>query len=125
MREKEKGGAREIGMAEMNVGLVNASERPVINNPEHSPETAENTCSGAVDEVNIMLFTAPTCPNCRAARAVLEKAGVKYVSFNSIDVKELVAKYGVKQAPTLIVDDGDCFKKYKGVSEIKGWLAAR
>ena len=35
---------------------------------------------------------------------------------------DLVKKYGVKQAPTLILDNGDSFEKYRGVSDIKGWL---
>lgn len=110
-------------MGEKNDGFVNAAGKPAINNPEHYPETAEKASSGAVDEANILLFTAPSCPNCRAARAVLEKAGVKYTAYNSMDVKELVVKYGVKQAPTLIVANGGRFDKFRGVSDIKGWLA--
>jgi len=121
----EKGDVKTSEMGEKNDGFVNAAGKPAINNPEHSPETAENTGSGAVDEANILLFTAPSCPNCRAARAVLEKAGVKYTAYNSMDVKELVVKYGIKQAPTLIVANGDRFDKFRGVSDIKGWLATR
>ena len=37
----------------------------------------------------------------------------------------LVEKYGVKQAPTLVLVDGDSFEKYRGVSDIKGWLMHR
>ena len=31
-------------------------------------------------------------------------------------------QYGVKQAPTLVLVHGDEFEKYRGVSDIKGWL---
>ena len=41
---------------------------------------------------------------------------------NSNEEKELVMKYGVKQAPTLVLINGDSFEKYRGVSDIKGWL---
>ena len=34
----------------------------------------------------------------------------------------LIGKDGVKQAPTLVVFNGEEFEKYRGVSDIKGWL---
>ena len=44
---------------------------------------------------------------------------------NANEEKELVGRYGVKQAPTLVLIDNDGFVKFKGVSEIKGWLMNR
>jgi len=38
---------------------------------------------------------------------------------------DLANQYGVKQAPTLVVTQGDEYTKYKGVSEIKAMLTAR
>ena len=73
----------------------------------------------------ILLFKTPTCPNCKAASALLDKAGVPYTPLNSNEEKELVMKYGVKQAPTLVLIHGDTFEKYRGVSDIKGWLMNR
>jgi len=35
-----------------------------------------------------------------------------------------VAKYGVKQAPTLIIDNHGDIERYRGVSDIRGWLKA-
>ena len=72
-----------------------------------------------------ILFKTPTCPNCKAAGALLDKAGVEYLAMNADEEKELVEKYGVKQAPTLVLLDGDNFEKYRGVSDIKGWLMKR
>ena len=37
----------------------------------------------------------------------------------------LVNKYGIRQAPTLIVPGSDSFEKYRGVAEIKNWLKER
>jgi len=73
---------------------------------------------------SILLFKTPTCPNCKAAAALLDKAGIRYTALNANEEKELVEKYGIKQAPTLVLtkNDGDGFEKYRGVSDIKGWL---
>ena len=79
-------------------------------------ETAATTTRRAI------LFKTPTCPNCKAAGALLDKAGVSYTALNANEEKDLVAKYGVKQAPTLVLVEGDSFEKFRGVSDIKGWL---
>ena len=53
---------------------------------------------------------------------LLEKAGIGYTALNANDEKALVEKFGIKQAPTLVLVNGDSFEKYRGVSDIKGWL---
>ncbi len=68
------------------------------------------------------LFTTPTCPNCKLATALLEKAGVPFVKMNANENPELVSAYGIKQAPTLIIATEDGFEKFKGVSDIKQYL---
>ena len=74
----------------------------------------------------ILLFKTPTCPNCKAAGALLDRAGVVYTALNANEERELVAKFGVKQAPTLVLVDADGgFEKFRGVSDIKGWLSKR
>jgi len=75
-----------------------------------------------LDGAGAILFKSPTCPNCKAAMALLDRAGVQYAAVNAADVRELTAKYGVKQAPTLVVRTPEGFEKYRGVSDIKGWL---
>ena len=72
-----------------------------------------------------ILFKSPTCPNCKAAMALLDRAGVDYATVNAADARDLTAQYGVKQAPTLVLRHGDSFEKYRGVSDIKGWLMSR
>ncbi len=86
-----------------------------------APAAEENTAAGE----NIFLFKTPTCPNCKAAGALLDKAGVLYSAMNANEEKALVEKFGVKQAPTLVLVHGDTFEKYRGVSDIKGWLMSR
>ncbi len=76
-------------------------------------------------ETGAILFKTPTCPNCKAAMALLDRAGVQYTAVNAAEEAEMVARYGVKQAPTLVLVHEDGFEKYRGVSDIKGWLMQR
>ena len=73
----------------------------------------------------MLLFKTPTCPNCKLAAALLDKAGVAYTALNANEEKELVEKFGIKQAPTLVLTNGETFEKFRGVSDIKGWLMRR
>ena len=93
-----------------------APEAPVCK-PE-APAEAPKT-----EGASALLFKTPTCPNCKLATALLEKAGVVFTALNANEEKALVEQYGVKQAPTLVLlnEDGS-FEKYRGVSDIKGWL---
>ena len=93
----------------------------------HTTAAAEKEwkTTAPADEFEAILFKTPTCPNCRAAGAILDKAGVRYTSLNANEEKQLVEKYGVKQAPTLVLLNGGNVEKYRGVSDIKGWLMKR
>ena len=71
-----------------------------------------------------MLFVSATCPNCKLAKSLLQKEGFVYKEVLASEHIDLANQYGVKQAPTLVVMQGDEFVKYKGVSEIKGMLTA-
>ena len=90
--------------------------------PAAQPEKENKACSCA----RAILFVSATCPNCKLAISMLEKAGFLFKKVLATDNPELTNQYGVKQAPTLVVlgQDGE-FTKYKGVSEIKGMLTAK
>ncbi len=77
------------------------------------------------DTADILLFKTATCPNCKAAAALLDKAGIKYQAINADEQPELVEKYGIRQAPTLIINTADGFEKYRGVSDIKGYIMSK
>ncbi len=66
------------------------------------------------------LFTTKTCPNCKLAKEFLKD--VKYVSIDAEENIELANRYGVMQAPTLVVVDGDSHKKYVNASNIKKYV---
>ena len=69
------------------------------------------------------LFTRTTCPNCRVAEKMLDKAGFSYENLTAEEHPELCREYGIKGAPTLVLSDGVHFEKYYGVAEIKKLLA--
>jgi len=69
------------------------------------------------------LFTTRTCPNCRMAREYLK--GEKYLPIDAEENMELARRYGVMQAPTLVVVEGDDFKKYVNASNIKKYAEER
>ena len=79
-----------------------------------------------MDQVErILLFKTPTCPNCKAAAALLDRAGIAYQTLNANEEPDLVQQYEVKQAPTLVLVESQGYTKYRGVSDIKGWLMHR
>ena len=66
------------------------------------------------------LFTTKTCPNCAMAKEML--ADEEYVLIDAEENVELTQKYGVMQAPTLVVVDGDQAKKYVNASNIRKFV---
>ena len=79
---------------------------------------------GAVSAVRTaQLFTRTTCPNCRVAEKMLDKAGFAYENLTAEEHPELCREYGIQGAPTLVLSDGVHFEKYYGVAEIKKLLA--
>ena len=63
------------------------------------------------------LFTTKTCPNCKLAKEYLKN--VNYILIDAEENMELASKYGIMQAPTLVVVNGDSFQKYVNASNIK------
>ncbi len=98
-------------------------EKPEMR-PNFAPAAAESPAKECACEEapRAYLFMTPTCPNCKLAIALLDKAGVSYVKQIAGEHEDLVEKFGIKQAPTLVVLKEDGFEKYKGVSDIKGYL---
>ena len=66
------------------------------------------------------LFTTKTCPNCKIAKEMLK--GEDYQIIDAEENQELVRKYGIMQAPTLVVTDGTKAKKYVNASNIKKYI---
>ncbi len=74
------------------------------------------------NEGEILLFTTKTCPNCKMAKMMLDKAGIKYTVIDAEDQKDLTQKYGVKKAPTMLVANGQGYDRYENASFIKKFV---
>ena len=90
---------------------------------EEAPAACVEEVSAPKVEGKIMLFSRVTCPNCRVAENLLSKAGVSYEKLIAEENVDLCRQYGIKGAPTLVIDDGENFVSYYSVPEIKKYLA--
>lgn len=69
-------------------------------------------------EGKMYLFTTKTCPNCKLAKAYLQKvAGIEVI--DAEENSSMVQKYSIMQAPTLVIDNGVGVKKIVNASNIK------
>ena len=109
------------------LGHVGPLPAPVDEMPEAVSVEEPAPAAQPAEEKNVkaILFKTPTCPNCKAAAALLDKEGIEYTALNANEEKDLVGKFGIKQAPTLVILNGDSFEKFRGVSDIRGWLKKR
>ena len=93
----------------------------VLNKKEIAAEACE--CAPQIDAPVIAdgnyLFTTATCPNCKIACSLLDKAGISYSKLLANENAELATQLKIKQAPTLVVVQNGEISKFTGVSEIK------
>ncbi|GFI23014.1 anaerobic ribonucleoside-triphosphate reductase [Lachnospiraceae bacterium] len=66
---------------------------------------------------NTYLFTTKTCPNCSLAKKYLQD--VDYTIVDAEENMDLAVRYGVMQAPTLVIVAGQSEQKYVNVSNIR------
>ena len=70
-------------------------------------------------QAKLLLFTTKTCPNCKIAKAELDKANLSYEVLDAAENVALVKQYGITQAPTLMVVAGNDAQKFAGAGAIK------
>ena len=66
------------------------------------------------------LFTTSTCPNCRMAKKMLE--GEELEIIDAEKNPEMAREFGIMQAPTLVITDGEHMKKYVNASNIQKYV---
>ena len=87
---------------------------------ENEQPTAEENSSEKLNK--ILLFATKTCPNCKMAKMLLDKANIKYEVIDAEENVELTKKYNVKKAPTLLVPNGNGIDVFENASNIKGFI---
>ena len=77
----------------------------------------------AAGDARIMLISRVTCPNCRVAENLLTKKGIPFEKYIAEENLELCRKFGIKGAPTLVIEGPAGFETHYSVPEIKKYLA--
>ncbi len=93
-----------------------------LNDESCKCESKVEVQSQNVDMNGLMLFTTKTCPNCKMAKMMLEKANISYTAIDAEDEKETTIKYAVKKAPTLLVSTSRGVERYENASDIKKYI---
>lgn len=100
--------------------------------PSHSSEPHEGEkCACHHDErmeapkvEEPLLFTTPTCPNCKMAKMMLDKEGIHYRAIDATAHQDEARAYGVTAAPMLFIPHGESYDVYDNASKIRGYIMA-
>ena len=95
-------------------------EHSVLKKAQPQEENEAKECECEVKE--ILLFTSPTCPNCKMAKLLLEKANISYKLIDAVENKELALQFQVKKAPTMFVPTNEGYDVFDNVSDIKKYI---
>ena len=98
------------------------AERKTYNIANSRLKSEGRTPRNAAAEKKYYLFTTKTCPNCKMAKKFLDGAGINYEVVDAEEQIDLVRKYGISQAPTLVVAEGDTAETYVNASNIKKFV---
>ncbi len=73
-------------------------------------------------DAKFILFATKTCPKCKIAAQLLEKAGIAYEKLFVEENVELATELSLKQAPTLVIYKGDVAEKIADLPAIKNFI---
>ena len=73
-----------------------------------------------IEEDGMYLFTTSTCPNCKMAKKMLE--GEELEIIDAEKNPEMAKEFGIMQAPTLVITDGEHMTKYVNASNIQRYV---
>lgn len=96
----------------------------ILNGKEAFPESsAPKKNDGEVKSGGkLYLFTTKTCPNCPTAIHILNQAKVAFEKIDAQEEIELTKKFGILQAPTLVVVQGDEYQTFSNTGNIKKYV---
>lgn len=90
----------------------------VVKRSKALSEAAQDEAPAAGANDAVLLFATKTCPKCKVAQSLLDKAGVEYTKLYVEENEELAKNLGLRQAPTLVVGD----RQYTEVAGVKAFL---
>ena len=110
---------------------------PVVEEPKAEPEkkgdafaefdalmasVSDGAPAAAKPDRRFLLFTTKTCPNCKIIKAYLAELGLPYEEVIAEENKDVARGYGIMQAPTAVILEGEQVTKYVGVQNIKNYI---
>ena len=101
-----------------NVGTATVAET------QKATQKATQTASQD-NEGEMLLFTTRTCPNCKTAKSMLQKAGLAYKLVVAEEKPELAEQYGIRQAPTIVLLGNNKPTNITGLSDIQKLIDQR
>ena len=96
--------------------MGNSVNKPVFGETERT-DCMDTSFRKSDSKKNTYLFTTKTCPNCNMAKKYLQN--VDYTIVDAEENMDLAVRYGVMQAPTLVIVAGQSEQKYVNVSNIR------
>jgi ribonucleoside-triphosphate reductase len=84
-----------------------------MTNPADEPDESED---------KLMLVTSKHCPNCDHAKSFMDEADIQYDVLDAESHPEIVSKYSIRSAPTLVVVHGQSFKTIANISNIRAFV---
>ena len=113
-----------------NDGKAQEYKDRLVYNIDHSTITREILQKRAEEnavccpEGRVMLFATKTCPKCKVAASMLEKEGIAFEKLFVEDNEELARGYGLRQAPTLVVENEGKVATFVEIAGIKDFIAS-
>ena len=104
--------------------VINENQEPHVEEGATCANETDRRAQPETKVTGLLLFTSPTCPNCKMAKMLLDKAGVRYTQIDAATNRDLVDQFHIKQAPTLIVPEGSGYRVFENASLIKGFIEA-
>lgn len=105
--------------------IANSRLTKTAQEKECACKEVEQTASPTIAVVENTLFATKTCPNCKMAKMLLDKAKIRYVVVDAEENPELTTKLGVQKAPTLLVPTKNGIVAYDNASEIKRFIEGK
>ena len=102
--------------------VLNAADRIAAEMTEEQNTGCGCGCGSAPRAQRILLFATKTCPNCKIAAAKLDKAGVVYEKILADEHPEEAMNFGIRQAPTLVLINGESVEKFTGAGPVQRFI---
>ena len=106
----------------LNKTTLDLTNRNDSDSDEYNFKLNESRVVSKNDGTVLELFTTSTCPNCKIAKRMLDEKGIKYRVMLAEEYPDLVRRYGIMQAPTLVAIDGDKVNTYPGVYKVQEYI---